>query len=117
MSPTTMTTRAPPGYRVMAEYGSSGLWRVATRDGGLFRHGMVEHAQLALPPALAEALTAWIDTYERDNLAGRLDAAAFNAEGLRIARALKAHLGPESHVEHQAEADDGSLVAPVVVDC
>lgn len=106
--------RRPLRIRVMAEYGSSGLWSIAT--GGAFRHGMLEHAQLDLPPDLCRRFATWIATYEEHNLAGTLDHVAFNREGLALATLVKAHLGSEHHVELQAEAADGSLQPALTID-
>jgi hypothetical protein len=93
----------------MAEYGSSGVWAIGTHGPGLFRHAMVETASLGLPTALAAGLAAWIDRYERENLTGNLDTDSFNTEGEALARALKAHVGPDIHVEFQPELPDGGL--------
>lgn len=100
--------------RVMAEYGSSGLWGFSASPRGVFRHGMLEADALGLPAELKARLAAWIAWYEDDNLAGTLDHAAFNAEGRALARLVKAQL-PDRHVEYQGEADDGGLLPPEAV--
>jgi hypothetical protein len=101
--------------RVMAEYGSSGIWVVARRPGGLFRHGMIEYADLGLSTALSAEFASWVERYEHDNPNGDLDTEAFNAEGRRLANALKAFLGTAYSVEFQGEADDGSLMPSEVI--
>lgn len=93
--------------RVMAEYGSSGIW--VAEQTGLFRHGMVEHATLALPPALAARFDAWIEAYT-EGLQRPLDDVAFNAEGVSLARALKAHCGAATEVVYAGERPDGGLL-------
>lgn len=104
--------------RVMAEYGSSGIWGFSPRpEGGVFRHGMLEHAALGLPPDLAAGFEAWIRRYEDEGPSGRLDVADFNREGLALAERLVAWLGPERHVEYQGETPEGGLAPPVVVRC
>lgn len=101
----------------MAEYGSSGVWRIGDPKGpGPFRHGMVELSALDLPDALAQRFADWICRYEDENLSGALDSASFNAEGLALAIALWRHLGSDIHVEFQGEAEGGGLLAPTVVD-
>jgi len=47
--------------RVMAEYGSSGVW--SAEPGGPFRHGMVGHARPPLPEDLAARFDAGIARY------------------------------------------------------
>lgn len=101
--------------RVMAEYGSSGIWAFSDPPTKGFRHGMLEHHRLKLPKALSESFDLWIQRYEDNILQDRLDTGSFNAEGLRLATLLKQHLGPNRHVEFQGEDRDGSLLAAVVV--
>ncbi len=79
-----------PRLRVMAEYASSGIW--AMQSVGLFRHGMVSHGRLQLPPDLRGRFEAWIEKYW-ENLEPNFDVASFNAEGLELAIALKKLLG------------------------
>ena len=95
------------GVRVMAEYGSSGLWGLVPGDFGLFRHAMLEPSQLQLPDDLVRRLAAWIDTYERDNPCDQLDTDMFNTEGEALARAIKHVVGTALHVELQPELPDG----------
>lgn len=94
--------------RVMAEYDSSGIWMI--RQMGVFRHGMVDHATLRLPPELARGFEQWIAQYEDqyENPEG-YDYIAFNAEGRRLAQALKRHFGEEASVEFQPETAEGSI--------
>lgn len=94
------------GLRVMAEYGSSGVWK-SRKVKGLFRHGMVELAELGLSPALAQRFIAWIATYENDNLAGRLDIEHFNTEGRALALELASAMNEP--VEFQGELEGGGL--------
>src|SRR5437867_1069892 len=49
------------GFRVMAEYGSSGIWAIGNK--APFRHGMVEHSALQLPPEICDRFVKWIQTY------------------------------------------------------
>ena len=93
--------------RVMADYDSSGVW--AAGPIGPFRHGMVSHAALALPADLAARFDAWIEQYGQRPDAG-FRTAAFNADGLALARALKRHVGPATEVVFAPEADDGHLL-------
>lgn len=102
-------------FRVMAEYGSSGIWAFSDGTTGAFRHGMVEHVALGLPFELSQRFAAWIATYEDHRLADTLDVDAFNAEGLALANRLKAHLGSDIHVEFQGEAADGSLLVAIAI--
>ena len=101
--------------RVMAEYGSSGIWGFSEKETGGWRHGMLEHRALKLPLELSDRFDRWILVYEDQNSKGLLDTAAFNAEGMELARLLKAFLGPTRHVEYQGEGNDG-LLAPVVIE-
>lgn len=105
-----------PSIRVMAEYGSSGLWAFSAGKGGTFRHGMIEHDALGLSTELRQRLSAWIARYEDENLSDTLDVPAFNAEGEALARLLKAELGAARQVEFQGESPDGGLLVAVVID-
>lgn len=98
-------TNGGPGLRVMAEYSSSGIWGIG---GGPkpFRHGMVEHHDLRLPPALAQRFDAWIEAYESLDEAGTT---AFNRLGLQLATELKRVVGGGVYVEFVAEAEGGGL--------
>jgi len=104
-----------PHVRVMAEYGSSGIWGVSTRPGGIFRHGMLEHDALGLPAELRADLDAWIRRYEDEGPGGHLDVADFNRQGLALAQRIAAALGPDQRVEFQGEAPDGGLLPPISV--
>lgn len=106
----------PLKIRVMAEYGSSGLWGFRDQDSGPFRHGMLEYSALGLPDDLCDGFRRWIQRYEDDNLSHRLDHAAFNAEGLRLASLLKRCLGTNQHVEYQGESPEGGLLPSVMVE-
>ena len=104
----------PAHLRVMAEYESSGIWAVGAV--GPFRHGMVRHGELDLPPELAVAFRAWIDDYLDRLESPRIwDSDAFNAEGSRLASALKRHVGPTVRVTFVPEREDGGLAEEVEV--
>ena len=102
--------------RVMADYGSSGIWGFADPPSSGFRHGMLEHYRLKLPKALSDAFDLWIRRYEDEAPKDLLDTKSFNAEGLRLATLLKQHVGPDRHVEYQGEDDAGQLLPAVVID-
>jgi hypothetical protein len=102
--------------RVMAEYGSSGIWAFSDPPSKGFRHGMLEHHRLKLPKPLSDAFDLWIRRYEDENLKDGFDSESFNTEGLRLATLLKHHLGPNRHVEYQGEDSDGSALAAVVIE-
>lgn len=77
----------PTRLRVMAEYGSSGIWV----DGsvGPFLHAMARHRDLALPADLAARFVSWISWYWAKADKKPLDLKTFNAEGRSLAIALK----------------------------
>lgn len=102
--------------RVMAEYGSSGVWGFSKNPSGLFKHGMMEHSELHMPRELQERFERWIQEYETKNLNGTLNMDTFNAEGLERARLLKTFLGPDTYVEYQGEAKDGGLLKSIIID-
>lgn len=110
-----MKPQNPMKIRVMADYGSSGIWAFSDPPSKGFRHGMLEHHRLKLPKALSEAFDQWIQRYEDEALAGTFDVESFNAEGWRLATLLKAHLGPNRHVEYQGEGQDGHVSTARVV--
>lgn len=97
----------------MAEYGSSGVW--VAEAVGPFRHGMIGHKRLGLPDQLAERFRAWIDRYWKRLEAG-FDAVAFNVEGRALAVELKAFVGAETEVIYEAEAPDGGLLEPEIIE-
>ncbi|MBO0795301.1 MAG: hypothetical protein J2P36_30785 [Ktedonobacteraceae bacterium] len=100
-----------PKLRVMAEYGSSGIWMIGQI--GIFRHGMIEHHALGLPPELARHFDEWIMEYTSplENPGHSLDVTGFNATGRALAAELKRFLGPAYQVEYLPEKEDGSLGA------
>jgi len=102
--------------RVMADYGSSGIWAFSDPPSKGFRHGMLEHHRLKLPKALSDAFDLWIQRYEDEAPKDGFDVDAFNAEGLRLTTLLKQHLGPNRHVEYQGEGGEGSVLAAAVVE-
>lgn len=85
--------------RIMAVYGSEGVWQM---DG---TEGMLD--DLPVPRALRDRLDAWQAVYDEhddmDEDAPKLDLDAFAAEGLAIARAVKAAL-PDWTVIYHDEA-------------
>ncbi|NUO75737.1 MAG: hypothetical protein HOQ32_06955 [Lysobacter sp.] len=87
--------------RVMADYGSSGIW--ADGDIGPFRHGMVRHADLSLPPELTVAFKRWIEGYWERKQWNQADNDAFNRTGRSLAAQLKAHVGDDVTVTFQPE--------------
>jgi hypothetical protein len=91
----------------MAEYTSSGIWAVQPTGG--FRHGMVSHATLGLPPDLSARFNAWNEAYMQGYLHGALGLEGFNAEGLALAQALKRHVGAATEVVFAAESQSGLL--------
>src|SRR4051794_37674498 len=54
VAPQNNKTKQVPrsGYRVMAEYGSSGIWKIGS--GGPFRHAMMDYSTLKLSNELSE---------------------------------------------------------------
>jgi len=112
-----MKPQNPMKIRVMADYGSSGIWAFSDPPSKGFRHGMLEHHRLKLPKALSDAFDLWIQRYEDEAPKDWFDVDAFNAEGLRLAILLKQHLGPHRHVEFQGENQEGeSALAAVVIE-
>jgi hypothetical protein len=91
--------------RVMAEYGSSGVWLIGQQ--GAWRHVMIEHSSLRMPAELAEGFRRWIDWYERWLEDAPFDTPPFNAEGRRLASALKRFVGPDVYVEFVPKTDRG----------
>ena len=88
--------------RVMTDYSSDGLWR---RDGL-----MMSRADLPVSDALRERYVAWCRRYEGSQFympveerTAEFDVEAFAAEGLEIARAVKAEL-PDWTVVYYDEA-------------
>ena len=100
--------------RVMAEYGSSGIWVI--EQVGPFRHGMISHVSLGLPQELARRFDQWINDYDA-RLADMVpeyahmefDAEEFNRIGRALARELKTLTGPEGYVEFLPELQDGGM--------
>jgi hypothetical protein len=90
----------------MAEYGSSGIWAVGRV--GMFRHGMLEHADLSLSDDLAQRFDRWIQLYE-GQLSGEFDVDLFNHIGRELARDLKSHIGVLGYVEFIPELATGGL--------
>jgi hypothetical protein len=99
--------------RVMAEYGSSGIW--VAEPVGPFRHGMVGYTRLRLSADLAARFTAWIERYWH-RLNDEFDTKAFNSEGLALAFALKRHVGPDTEVVFAPESEEGGLEPERIID-
>jgi hypothetical protein len=91
--------------RVMAEYCSSGIWVIGKV--GCFRHGMIEHSNLRLPPDLAQRFEQWIELYD-ENSAANFNVDNFNSIGRELAQDLKNYMGTES-VEFIPESIDGGI--------
>jgi hypothetical protein len=91
--------------RVMAEYCSSGVWVIGKI--GCFRHGMIGHSTLKLPPDLIQRFEQWIELYE-GNSAANFNLAEFNNIGRGLTNDLKNHLGTES-IEFIPESIDGGI--------
>ena len=99
---------APVKLRVMAEYGSSGIWLI--QQVGVFRHSMVGYSSLGIPRELAKRFEEWIAVYEnKSDETSDYDCLAFNAEGRLLAQAVKHHVGSDSSVEFLAETPEGGL--------
>ena len=90
MQETTKQADAQPRFvKVMADYSSTGLWDSQGCS--------VEETFAPMSAALLERLRAWCRWYESNEdynpePVEQFDYAAFSAEGLNIARALKAEL-------------------------
>lgn len=87
--------------RVMADYGSSGIW--ADGEIGPFRHGMVEHVSLSLPPSLAAAFDTWIERYWGRKTLSQSDNDSFNQTGRALAGQLKTFVDGSAVVSFQPE--------------
>ncbi len=92
--------------RVMAEYGSSGIWSIGKI--GVFRHGMLEYSSLRLSADLEQRFQQWIELYE-GKLDSEFDADLFNHIGRKLARDLKLYLGVLVYVEFIPELATGGL--------
>jgi hypothetical protein len=91
--------------RVMADYCSSGIWAIGKV--GCFRHGMIEHSSLKLPPNLAQRFEQWIELYD-ENSAANFNLYRFNDIGRGLAQDLKNYLGTGS-IEFIPESMDGGI--------
>jgi hypothetical protein len=78
-----MTTKPPRWVRVMADYGSAGLW---DHDGAPLNPN-----RLPLSPKLRERLARWCVRFQR-SFEREIDLDTFAAEGRAIARAVKTEL-------------------------
>ena len=87
--------------RVMADYGTSGIWADAAF--GSFRHGMLAHSELSVPPDLASGFDAWIARYWERKHWGLIDTESFNEEGRALALRLKHFVGGDIAVTFQPE--------------
>jgi hypothetical protein len=97
------------GYRVMAEYGSSGIWKIGSV--GPFRHAMMDYSTIKLSNELSERFTKWIAVYEGQ----AADLQKFNADGLALAMELKKFLGSGEYVEFQGEGPNDELLDAVPI--
>jgi hypothetical protein len=90
--------------RVMADYGSSGIWLVETTGG--FRHSMLGHDSLQLPESLSEAFDQWIEHYWKAlDDPDSYDEQWMISRGRELATELKRFLGPEVTVLYASEAN------------
>ncbi len=105
------------GLRVMAEYGSSGIWQFVHDETGPWQHSMIEYQRLGLSEDLKDSFKKWISSYEQNNIQGELDHIAFNATGLSLAYELYIHLNKENYVEYQGESEDGGLEETINIGC
>jgi len=98
---------APGTVRIYPVIGSSGLWDT---DGA----AMDPAADLGLPHDLVDRFRRWIVDYDlMCEPAAEIDAevlARFDAEGLAIAQATRAHLGTGRHVYYAPEAQYHGVV-------
>jgi hypothetical protein len=99
--------------RVMADYGSSGLW--LTYPPGWYGSSGISCEALRLPAALSSRFAAWIETYVCQTKK-TFDPEAFNRTGRELAQALKEHLGPQSYVEFVPEPqnDDDAIEIEII---
>jgi hypothetical protein len=102
------------GYRVMADYASSGIWLM--RSAGPFRHQMVTYESLGLPKELSQRFEKWIASFDdRDANEELKNIQQFNATGMGLARELKNFLGDKTYVEFQGEAPGDNILDPVPI--
>ncbi|WP_063812538.1 hypothetical protein [Burkholderia cenocepacia] len=102
----------PRWVRVMADYSSNGIW---AQSGG-----SAELEYLPVSVALHQRLAAWCVWYEKNDdylpeeeRKANFDYAAFSAEGLAIAKAVKAEL-PDWTVVYFDEAKFRALMGPPI---
>jgi hypothetical protein len=103
----------PKKLRVMADYGSSGIW--VMEPVGPFRHGMIRHGSLGLPKELSSRFDEWIRLYWKRTEETPFDVNRFNQIGKALARELKQFAGPDVYIEFQPELPDGGLGSPEVI--
>lgn len=93
--------------RVMADWGSSGIWKIGRY--GPFRHAMITPKKLGLPRKLGKRFQAWIVSWQQRAMlsdpecehmddTGVPDYEQINEEGRLLARALKQHFGPKARI-------------------
>lgn len=83
--------------RVMADYSASGLWD----HKGVMIELALDHSEVKLSTEILQRLYAWQRWHDRDNQdyldeshrTKEFDTQIFSLEGLRIAQAIKTHLG------------------------
>lgn len=102
----------PKWIRVMADYSSTGIW---AKSGG-----SADIEDLPVSAALHARLAAWCAWYERNDdylppeeQKANFDYAGFAAEGLAIAKAVKAEL-PDWTVVYYDEAKFQALMGPPI---
>ena len=106
--------------KLVTDYHCAPLWLDSTSS--LWRDtdwvGPIEPEELPLSRELRAALRAWAATYDRtlnddyppdSGFASAAEEAAFEAEGRRLWRALRAELGPSWPVAYFSRADGGLL--------
>lgn len=90
--------------RVMADYGSSGLWVKFDAPDEMFRHGMAVPDDIGISQELADKLSLWIDKY--DTLENDEESVKkFDDEGRQLARLVKNELGKSVTVVYSPESN------------
>ncbi|HEY1172348.1 MAG TPA: hypothetical protein VGH19_13355 [Verrucomicrobiae bacterium] len=88
------------GLRIMADYSNSGVWAICLpgeRDP--FRHQMITHDTLGIPPELASRFEKWVANcslwfeWKRGYGVSAFSAEELNAEGRLLASELKQQVG------------------------
>lgn len=91
---------APKRLRVMAEFGSSGIFSAVNADPE--NRVMVPLDDLRLPADLRARFEHWMGIYwDMANSPTSFDLGKTNDIGRQLAKALKAHVGSGTYVEYQ----------------